>query len=402
MKKLIKTKDEYTAALSRLHLLLDKDPAATSDVANEIELLALLIATFESENFETLPAPTPVEAIRFRMEQLGLGQKDLVKYIGSASRVSEILSGRRALTLPMIRALHEHLGIPAELLITNAVDNEEVGSRLTELNPKDFPISEMVKRGWMEAASSHHELLMRLTDFVRPVLPFAAAFKRTLHFRGTRNIDVYAITAWLARVWQRAEEQVTTKYEAGTITEITMREVARLSCLDRGPVIAIEYLAKVGVRVVIEPALPRTFLDGATLFTPVGPIVGLTLRFDRLDNYWFVLLHELAHVALHTNISTVFLDDLEAGATDDAENEADTLALEATIPLDAWRRSPASRVRSRQAAETLAQELRISPAIVAGRIRRQYNDYKVLNNVVGHRAVRQLFPEISWDDSHGS
>jgi HTH-type transcriptional regulator/antitoxin HigA len=117
MKKVLKTAEDYDEALSHLHQVLDLDPQAGSEIADEAELLALLIATYERATFERLPAPTPIESIRFRMEQLGLIQKDLVRYVGSASRVSEVLAGKRPLTLPMIRSLSSGLGIPASLLI---------------------------------------------------------------------------------------------------------------------------------------------------------------------------------------------------------------------------------------------------------------------------------------------
>src|SRR5436309_875066 len=86
---------------------------------------------------------------------------------------------------------------------------------------------------------------------------------------------------------------------------------------------------------------------------------------------------------------------LVCGTVDDAERDADHLATDVAIPETAWRESPASRLRSRSAVEHLARQLRISSAIVAGRIRRQYNDYRVLNELVGHHTVRQLFPEVA-------
>jgi len=125
MKKVLKTAEDYDEALSHLHQVLDLDPQAGSEIADEAELLALLIATYERATFERLPTPTPIESIRFRMEQLGLVQKDLVRYFGSASRVSEVLAGKRPLTLPMIRALSSGLGIPASLLIGEEKPEED-------------------------------------------------------------------------------------------------------------------------------------------------------------------------------------------------------------------------------------------------------------------------------------
>lgn len=393
MKKVLKTAEDYADALRHLHQLLDLDPQPGSETADEVELLALLISTYERESFETLPAPTPVEAIRFRMEQLNLVQKDLVRYLGSASRVSEVLSGKRPLTLPMIRALSSGLGIPASLLIGENAPEQDPE---VELEWDRFPGHEMLARGWIKPAAHRMDEVIRA--FVTPVLPYAAAFRRTAHFRGNRNVDKYALIAWLARVWHRADvaSQATPVYETPVTVDV-LKDLVRLSWSEKGPLLAIEFLHHHGIVVVIEPALPRTFLDGVTIFRPDRPTLGLTLRHDRLDSFWFTLIHELVHVVLHADRSTVFLDDLETGAVDEVEQETDDLAGEILIPTAAWRASPASRLRSRQAAEHLAKQLRISPAIVAGRIRREYKDYRVLNELVGLDTVRKLFLDVNWN-----
>lgn len=391
MERIIKTVEEYADALTRLHALLDKDPQPGSDTAEQVELLALLIATYEEENFEKLPAPTPIEAIRFRMEQLGLTQKDLARYVGSASRASEVLSGKRPLTLAMIRSLSTGLGIPASLLITEV---EEKPANELELDWEKFPASEMILRGWISGPLSRSMDAIR--SFILPVMPYAAAFRRTSHFRGARNVDSYALLAWLARVWHRANVKAPKSVtDAAPIPDL-IADVVRLSWSDKGPLLAIEFLEQNGVAVVIEPALPRTFLDGATLFRAEGLVIGLTIRFDRLDSFWYTLVHELAHAALHSDRSVLFIDDLETAPGDEIEAEADAFACESLIPAEVWRNSPASRLKSRQAVEHLARQLRISPAIVAGRVRREFKDYRVLNELIGHHSVRRLFPEIAW------
>jgi HTH-type transcriptional regulator / antitoxin HigA len=119
MTKVIKTETEYEAALAEIENLMDLDPDPGTPEADQLELLALLVEDYESKRFEIAP-PDAIEAIKFRMEQQGLIQRDLVPYIGSRSRVSEVLNGKRTLTLPMIRALHEGLGIPLESLIQQA------------------------------------------------------------------------------------------------------------------------------------------------------------------------------------------------------------------------------------------------------------------------------------------
>ena len=112
--KVIKNEAEYEAALAHLATLMDAEPGSPQE--QDLELFALLIEQYEQEHYPIDP-PDPVEAILFRMEQEGLTRRDLAAYIGSPSKVSEVLNRKRPLSLSMIRALHRGLGIPAEILV---------------------------------------------------------------------------------------------------------------------------------------------------------------------------------------------------------------------------------------------------------------------------------------------
>ena len=112
--KVIKTETEYAAALARVEKLMDAKPGTSQ--GDELEVLSLLVHDYEERVFP-MDKPDPVAAIRFRMAQQGLTNKDLVPFLGSRSRVSEGLSGRRSLSLKMIRALVSGLRIPADVLL---------------------------------------------------------------------------------------------------------------------------------------------------------------------------------------------------------------------------------------------------------------------------------------------
>lgn len=114
--KVIKTEKEYQKALNRLNVIFDAKKG-TKD-GDELELISLLIDKYEQEKYP-IDMPDPIEAIKFRMEQLGYKQKDLAKAIGLKSRVSEILNKKRKLTLEMIRKLSKVLSIPTEVLVKN-------------------------------------------------------------------------------------------------------------------------------------------------------------------------------------------------------------------------------------------------------------------------------------------
>jgi len=112
--KLIKTKKDYQAAMKRLETIFDARPGTPE--GDELEVLGFLIDKYEQENYP-IDYPDPIEAIKFRMEQLGYSQSDLAKVVGLKSRASEILNRKRKLTLEMIRQLHQALGIPTDVLI---------------------------------------------------------------------------------------------------------------------------------------------------------------------------------------------------------------------------------------------------------------------------------------------
>ncbi|MGB5323384.1 helix-turn-helix domain-containing protein [Lutimonas sp.] len=110
----IKNEKDYQKALDRLELVFDAKKGTRK--GDELEILSILIDKYENEKFP-IEMPDPIEAIKFRMEQMGLKQKDLVELIGFKSRVSEIMSRKRKLTLDMIRKLHKTLHIPTEVLV---------------------------------------------------------------------------------------------------------------------------------------------------------------------------------------------------------------------------------------------------------------------------------------------
>ena len=112
--KPIKTKKDYQAALNRLETIFDAQPGTAA--GDELEVLGILIDKYEQEHYP-IDFPDPIEAIKFRMEQMGYNQNDLAKVVGLKSRASEILNRKRKLTLEMIRQLHHTLGIPTDVLI---------------------------------------------------------------------------------------------------------------------------------------------------------------------------------------------------------------------------------------------------------------------------------------------
>jgi len=139
----IKTKADYEKALARVDILMDAKPG--SPKGDELDVLVTLIEAYENKHYP-FPPPKPISAIKFRMEQTGLTRKDMEPYLGGRGRVSEVLNGRRPLTLDMIRKLHEGLGIPLESLIGGAKSSKKKSRSIGiwKNNPKARNVSAYV------------------------------------------------------------------------------------------------------------------------------------------------------------------------------------------------------------------------------------------------------------------
>lgn len=392
--KLIKNSKDHATALKRLEELMMADPKPGSPGDDELELLAFLIEDYEKRTVK-IPAATPVEAIRFRMEQSGLTQQDLVPFIGSKSRVSEVLSGKRELTLAMIRRLHEGLGIPLKSLVQGELD------RLPQrIDTGRYPVKEMFVRGffaavfgtdWHRAKERAEEMLQ---DFFRGREndPICALNRQTT--REKSKVDLDALHAWRCRVLDRAAALNLPSYDPEILNEAFIKQLTALSGLPQGPLLVQQRLHEAGVAMIIEKHLPGTHLDGAALWHPKGfPVIALTLRYNRLDNFWFTLFHEIGHVVKHLGTAggkDGFLDtDIDSASINEVEREADRFALTSFIPDAEW-----DRLGSLESADDIraaAKKLAIHPAIIAGRLRREAGDYRKHRTLIGQGQLEAIF-----------
>ncbi len=393
--RIIKTDEQYQRYLREVEQLAAQDPDADSREGGRLELLAKLVEDYEKERFP-FKTPDPIEAILFRMEEQGLRQKDIAEVLGGKNRASEVLSRKRPLTLPMIRALHDKFAIPSELLIrepeANYGDTEEI-------DEKEIPVDLLVKRGWIESTKALSGLLRQFyAPAGSPIL-----LRHTLTFGANAKTNRTNVWLWLSRVREVAASRtyLEGKYRREDINQDLLRYIVKLSWMDKGPRLAKEFLEERGIALVIEPHLPATHLDGAAMLGRNGaPVIGLTLREDRIDNFWYTLIHELAHVWKHLDLNkcpTIVDENVEKShETEKIEREANDIAAETLLPNATWRRSDAFTNPSAKTIQELASQLQISPAIVAGRIRYERKNYSQFSNLVGYRAVRAQFPEVHW------
>ena len=389
----IKDKHQYLDYLRMLSNYCELREDQLNEYKQErIKHLSILLEAYESE-IEDLKPTDPIAIIRIRMHERGLSPADVIQYFGSRSRVSEVLNGRRKLTLSMIRNISSGLDIPAEFLI--GVDESASPENPDEPDWALFPIAEMYKRGWIKAKSRRSKNLKQsMQDFFDASDPaiLTAAYKRSITLRSESISANYARTAWLSRVVSLSNE-VTRKYNDFRHSYIDDDFLAQLAAESQnylGHINAFNMLKEIGVVVVYEPTLKGASIDGAATEINGTPIIGITLRHDRLDNFWFTLLHEVCHVWKHLDTGQYLIDDFDM--IDDSEKieaEANRVARDTLIPRSAWRRSAARVSPTVPNVLDLAREVGRDPAIVAGRVRREKNNYSLFADLVGSGHLRK-------------
>ncbi|WP_058553464.1 XRE family transcriptional regulator [Thiohalocapsa sp. ML1] len=264
-----------------------------------------------------------------------------------------------------------------------------------------FPYKEMIKRKWLDLPRGANPIECVKDYFQRAAGP---QFATALHRKKMRSGNVpneYSLLAWQARILERARGKV----KAGEVGVFDLNdrwvpELVRLTKWDDGPQRARDLLATKGIVLIVERHLPGSYLDGAAMLADGDtPVVGLTLRYDRLDNFWFVLMHELGHVFLHLfdGLRFDFFDEESGNDGDAIEAEADKFALGALIPEELWDQCLSRFALSEEAVKIDADAIGIDPSIVAGRIRKERGNYSILNDLVGQGQVRSQFEEASDD-----
>lgn len=296
----------------------------------------------------------------------------------------------------MIRAVTEKLAIPAELLIREPAAAYVVSQEIREA---DVPVDLLAKRGWIAPGASGADLLRRYrAPAAKPVM-----LNDLPVFGGSERTNRALLWLWMSRVRELAAAGSTRigRFRHEALDEALIRYVAKLSFMDKGPRLAKEFLEERGVAVIVEPHLPSTLLDGAAMIGRSGePVIGLTLREDRLDNFRLTLVRELVHLWMNLDpVSRPVIADENietAEPTERLEKESSQLATEILLPHAVWRRSEAFKRPSAKSIQALATELKISPSIVAGHIRRERKNRSSFAALVGYRQVRVQFSEGRW------
>ena len=327
-----------------------------------------------------------------------LSQKELAERLGMREQQIQRYEKDRYASISLERYQNVLAALEVELQ-PRLIDRPEQ----TGLRPDDFELElapdllrDLRKRNWIDLPRGTAPSTMKRTLGAYVARNSALAQGQPLNRRTRSSIAGDAVLQiWTARVLESAASAAVRMKGKFNIADTSwLSQLVALSVFPDGPVRALQMLRDHGIIPVIEPHLPRTLLDGAALMLGDGiPVVALTLRHDRLDNFWFTLLHELAHVFLHfgSGLADGFIDDdLGNQLISDVEREADEFARNRLIPDDLWKTSIVRFTTESESVIKFARRLNVHPAIVAGRIRNE-RDFRLFPELVGKGQVRKLF-----------
>ncbi len=324
----------------------------------------------------------PGHRILEELEARGWTQKDLADVLGRPIQaINEIVKGTKQITPETAIQLGEAFGTSPKFWLeletnyrlriamrrTPHHDDVARRRRLFEL----VPVPELLRRQWIPNARTIEELERAVCSFLRinepqdePKAPVA-----NLRNTATKTPEQRARLAWTMRaVWLAGESPRRRAFEPTALRQ-SLSELFNLARDTKGVTAIPTVLAQAGVRLVIVPHLPQTYLDGAAFWLDDGPVVAVTLRYDRLDYLWFTLAHELGHV-LDARRDGVLDDPSHAALRPPAERRADELAQEWLIHGDTYRRFLAGVAGqpTRLDIVAFAKTIGRHPSIVLGRL----------------------------------
>ena len=355
----------------------------------------------------------PGEFIKEELEERGWSQVELADIMGRPPRVvSEIISGKRAITPETAKGLGAAFGTGATLWInlegsyrlSKTVHDDAGVERRAKLYSR-APVKEMLKRGWVLPSDNVAVLEKRVCAF----LHIDDIDQTPWHAHAARNggpeteLSCAAQFTWFCRVRQIAESVSAPSYSAKELKRAAERLKELLLAPEdsrRVPKILMEC----GVKFVVVEKLPHADIDGVCFWIGNQPVIGMTLRKDKIDNFWFVLRHEIEHVLRGHGREHEIIDNLEGGRAGtglevcEEERVANSAAANFCLPtekLDSFM-SHQHAFYSERDVLALAKEVHRHPGIVIGQMQFRMKDYAYLTKKIA--SIRQfLLPEAIVD-----
>lgn len=357
----------------------------------------------------------PGEFLREELEARGWSQTELAEIIGRPVRlINELIAGKKAITPETAIQLGDSLGTGPELWM-----NLESQYQLSKVRSTDgliarraklyerFPVREMIKRGWIEASKSIEVLEQQFLTFFEvdsldAEIPFCHAAKKT----DPKDLPSMLQLAWLCRARRIASELVIAPYAEAKLRQSLTRLSALLSAPEEARHVP-RILAECGVRFVVVEPIPGAKIDGACFWlTDTQPVVALSLRLDRIDNFWFVLRHELEHVLQrHGQDRGYILDQDIEGANADQISEEEAMANAAAANYCVTSEEIAGFIArvapffKEERVLLFAQRLNVHPGIVVGQLQRRLGRYDLFRK---HQVkIRQFVTSSALTDGWG-
>ena len=327
---------------------------------------------------ERIPAEVfpPGELIREELDARGWTQADLAEILGRPSRVvNEILSGKKAITPETAHGLGEAFGVGAQFWLNmessyrlqvyrSKSDNTRAVTRKAELYGK-APIKDMLKRGWIEPSESIDVLEKQIDEFYCE--PLTVAARKSTSYHETTN----AQRAWLYRASRLAAGIRAGKYSRKKLIE-GLDDLRALMVEPEGVRHAPRLLSDLGVRFLVVEHLPHTRIDGACLWLKSSPVIVLSMRYDRIDSFWFTLAHELGHVINkhRFSIDVDLVGKNQKRAKPTQEVVADEFAATFLVPPDELDDFVArvAPLYSKKKIDGFASRIGVHPGIVVGQL----------------------------------
>lgn len=347
---------------------------------------------------------TPGEILQEELDVRGWTQGDFAEITGKPLQaINEIISGKKAITPETAILFSEALGTSPEFWLNlesayrlDILYQEKHKAALVSRRAKLYslaPVKELIKRGWIKAAKSIDQLELEVCNFLGiPNLDAPVVIGVNFRKSNAGNIDNPALMAWVKKAEIEAKKISCAPFNL-TNCKQSIKTLSRLSTNADGTRQIPDRLGDLGIRLVFVPHLPQTRVDGAAFWlNKKSPVVALSLRMDRVDNFWFTLMHELVHIMETSKDNVRFIDSNITEPESEAEKGVNQVAGDLLIPADRFR-DFVNRNKpyfSRNAVISFAQELGIHPAIVVGRL--QYEKlipYTNLRNLISK--VRPIF-----------
>lgn len=365
----------------------------------------------------------PGEFLRDELEARGWTQDEFAKIVGRpAKAVNEIIQGKKRITPETAMDLAAALGTSAQLWM-----NLDAAYQLHKAGPateralrdkriarearlrEEYPVRELIKRGWIEDSDNFEVLETRVLSFygissVDEEPNIAHAAKKTDCSTNLSQIQL----AWLCRV-----KQLATSFTTPVYSEKKLREAIRsLSALTVEPeeIRHVPYiLSRCGVRFVVVEPMKGSKIDGVCFWINGGatPVIGMTLRLDRIDNFWFVLRHEIEHVLRRDGQDQPVVDEanddggLTSSAGEDAEKQANSAAEDFCVPSEEMEDFIARvhPIYSRRKILGFSRIIHRHPGLVVGQIHNRTKQYQLLREYLAK--VRSIVTQSSLTDGYG-